>query len=67
MKDLIRSPLQFIQPMTEDELRELMLRAVERERLRDKRRERRAKAQPVDPANARRRLPLTRSVSSVSL
>jgi len=39
MKDLIRSPLQFVRPMTDEEWQTLVLRARHRERLRLKRRQ----------------------------
>jgi hypothetical protein len=45
MRDLIRSPLQFVRPMTEQEWAALKLRATNRELRRDRRR--RAKQQPA--------------------
>jgi hypothetical protein len=38
MKDLTRSPLEFVRPMTEEEWQELVLRASEREYQRAQRR-----------------------------
>jgi hypothetical protein len=46
MKDLIRSPLQFVRPMTNEEWQDLVLRAGHREEQRIKRR------QPHDQAAA---------------
>ena len=66
MKDLIRSPLQFIRPMTQSEWQELVLRAAHRERLRNLRRQRKlgnSKVQAVKPA----RRHFTRNASSASL
>lgn len=68
MKDLIRSPLQFVQPMTDTEWQELMLRAGHRERQRVKRRQPHAKAKPIEPTTRRHGgEQLTRSASPASL
>jgi hypothetical protein len=68
MKDLIRSPLQFIRSMTDDEWQELKSRASHRERQRIKRRQPHAKTQPIEPTTRRRADDrLTRSASSASL
>lgn len=49
MKDLMRSPLQFVRPMTDSEWQDLMSRARDRERQRVKRRQPHAKNKPVEP------------------
>ncbi len=67
MKDLIRSPLQFVRPMTDPEWRELMARAGHRERQRIKRRQPHSKSDTVELASHRRGDRLTRSASSASL
>lgn len=65
MKDLIRSPLQFVRPMTDSEWQDLMSRAGHRERQRVKRRQPYAKAKVKVKANPIERL--TRSASPASL
>jgi hypothetical protein len=45
MKDLIRSPLQFVRPMTDNEWQDLVTRAGHRERRRVKRHQPHAEAQ----------------------
>ena len=47
MQDFIRSPLQFVRPMTEQEWQEMMLRATRREIHRERRRSARPKASLV--------------------
>jgi hypothetical protein len=66
MKDLIRSPLQFVRPMTHDEWRDLVSRAGRRERQQLKRNQPRPKSKPLELTN-RRRGELTRPASSASL
>lgn len=48
MKDLIRTPLQFVRPMTDTEWQELMLRAGHRERQRVERHQRHSKARSIE-------------------
>lgn len=67
MKDLIRSPLQFVRPMTDDEWQELMSRAGHRERQRIKRRQPHAKAKPIELPRGHGSERLTRSASPASL
>jgi hypothetical protein len=68
MKDLIRSPLQFVRSMTDDEWQELKLRAGHRERQRIKRHQPHAKAKPIEPTTRRRADDrLTRSASPAGL
>lgn len=67
MKDLIRSPLQFVRPMTNDEWQELVLRADQSERQRIRRRQRRAKPKSLELTDARRNGEFTRPASSASL
>ena len=66
MKDLIRSPLQFVRPMTNEEWQDLVLRAGHREEQRIKRRRSHAKANSAELGNGRRN-ELTRSASSAAL
>jgi transcriptional accessory protein Tex/SPT6 len=56
MRDLIRSPLQFVRPMTEQEWQAMMLRAAKREL----RRKLRKRAQPKATPITKRRLELLR-------
>jgi hypothetical protein len=56
MKDLLRSPLQFVRPMTDHEWQELVLRANHRERQRLKRREPQRKLALLDVTGRRRDL-----------
>jgi hypothetical protein len=49
MKDLIRSPLQFVRPMTEQEWRELVLRETHREARRVRRQRARQQLKLVTP------------------
>lgn len=65
MKDLIRSPLQFVRPMTTQEWQDLVLRAGHREE-RIKRRQPHAQAPSLDLSNRRSDEP-TRNASSVAL
>ena len=58
MRDLIRSPLQFVRPMTEQEWTAVKLRAKNREIQRERRR--RAKKPAPVAAISRRRLELIR-------
>lgn len=68
MKDLIRSPLQFVRSMTDDEWQELKSRAGHREQQRIKRHQPHAKAKPVEPTTRRQSGDrLTRSASPASL
>jgi hypothetical protein len=67
MKDLIRSPLQFVRPMTKQEWQELVLRAGHRERQRIKQRQRHTKPTTLELTNRRRGDALTRPASSASL
>lgn len=67
MKDLIRSPLQFVRPMTDHEWQEFRSRASHRERQRIKRRQPHAKTKPIEIATRRRGDDLTRSASTASL
>ena len=54
MKDLLRSPLQFVRPMTDHEWQDLVLRAGHRERQRLKRREPQHKLALLDVTGRRR-------------
>ena len=54
MKDFIRSPLQFVRPMTKQEWQELMLRRTHRETQRERRRRAREKAKLIAPLASRR-------------
>lgn len=54
MRDFIRSPLQFVRPMTEHEWRELMLRETNREIRRERRRRAQQKSAPVAAISSRR-------------
>jgi hypothetical protein len=67
MKDLIRSPLQFVRRMTDDEWQELMTRAGRSERQRIKRRQPHTQAKPIELPSRRRGDQLTRSASSASV
>lgn len=58
MRDLIRSPLQFVRPMTEQEWAAVKLRAKNREIQRERRR--RARKPSLVVAVSRRRLELLR-------
>ena len=53
MKDLIRSPLQFVRPMTDHEWEDLVSRASHRERQRIKRHQSRDKLAAPEPAGRR--------------
>lgn len=68
MKDLIRSPLQFVRPMSDNEWQELVARARHGERQRIKRRLPRRKLAAIDVAARQRGLEraLRRPVSSAS-
>ncbi|MDY6946419.1 MAG: hypothetical protein SXG53_11920 [Pseudomonadota bacterium] len=57
MKDLLRSPLQFVRPMTDSEWQDLVLRASHRERQRLKRRQPQRKLALLDVTGRRRGLP----------
>jgi hypothetical protein len=68
MKDLIRSPLQFVRRMTDDEWTELVTRAGHRERQRIKRRQPHSKAKLLELDTRRRSNDqLTRSAAPASL
>lgn len=67
MKDLIRSPLQFVRRMTDDEWQDLVARAGQRERQRIKRHQPHTQAKPIELPRRRRGDQLTRSASSASL
>lgn len=54
MRDLIRSPLQFVRPMTELEWAALKLRATNREQRRDRRRRANQQSAPVKTVASRR-------------
>jgi hypothetical protein len=54
MRDLIRSPLQFVRPMTEQEWAALKLRATNRELRRDRRRRAKQQSAPVKTVASRR-------------
>lgn len=56
MKDLIRSPLQFVRPMTDHEWQDLVLRANHRERQRIERRQPRRKPGLIEVAHRQRSL-----------
>lgn len=60
MRDLIRSPLQCVRPMTEQEWEEMMLRAANREIRRKLRQRARRKLTPV----IKRRLELIRGAQA---
>lgn len=66
MKDLIRSPLQFVRPMTTQEWQDLVLRAGHREEQRIKRRQPHAQAPSLDLSDRRSDEP-TRNASSAAL
>ena len=53
MKELIRSPLQFVRPMSEQEWEEMKLRAKNREIRRERRRRARQKLAPVVASSRR--------------
>jgi len=54
MKELIRSPLQFVRPMSEQEWEEMKLRAKNREIRRERRRRARQKLAPIVASSQRR-------------
>ena len=54
MRDLIRSPLQFVRPMTELEWAEMRVRATNREIRRERRRRQRQNSAPVATVASRR-------------
>jgi hypothetical protein len=54
MRDLIRSPLQFVRLMTEDEWQNLVVRAEQRELRRKIRRRKKQLAAPVESTSRRR-------------
>lgn len=54
MKDIIRSPLQFVRPMTDHEWQDLVLRANHREHHRLKRQQPQRKLAPIDTTGRRR-------------
>lgn len=62
MKDFIRSPLQFIRPMTDQEWDQMLLRASKREARRKRRQRARPNALPV--AVVQRRLALIRAAQA---
>lgn len=53
MRDLIRSPLQFVRPMTENEWSDLVLRGEQREVRRKIRRRKKQLAAPVETVSHR--------------
>jgi len=67
MKDLIRSPLQFVRPMTDSEWQDLMSRAGHRERQRVKRRQPHAETKPIELPRRHGGERVTPSASAVSL
>jgi hypothetical protein len=64
MRDFIRSPLQFVRPMTDHEWDQMLLRASKREAHRKRRQRARQNAAPV--AIAKRRLALIRAQATDS-
>lgn len=69
MKDLIRSPLEFVRPMTDDEWQDLMSRASDREYQRRKRQQPKRKSAAMLDASSRQRvlLSLKRTDASASV
>lgn len=59
MKDLIRSPLQFVRPMTDDEWQDLVSRAGDREYQRLKRQQPKRKPAAMLTASNRQRVLLS--------